>query len=679
MESPSLHIKEEVKKIKEEIQSVPIDHVPLQFVHSLLNSRKYTDPYFPPTLYIVYGDKSKRRLDCEIIFKRPETFMKKPISVFTGGIEESDILQGKLGDCWLMSSLCALTERKEAIEKIFCTKEYSVNGIYRLQLYKNGELQYVTIDDYIPCDAETNKPVFSKNNGSELWVLLIEKAYAKLHGSYLSLKGGYAEEAFIDITGWPAFTYYFDQIEDKINSGEFWRMLNYWHSQRYCLVAATSGEIDENSGMVSGHYYSIRDVVEVHGNYLLQLRNPWGSFEWQGAWSDNSREWTPEMINALHPVFDKSDGQFWMCYQDFLYYFQRVVMGKTELCYERREKNWMIKNPSHGAVAYEYYTINVATRTEVTLGIHQEDERCVGTKQYRRYLDLGIVVIRWEVDKYVFFASTEKNLLDRQVQLELTLDPGYYVVLPISGGCSFRVPEGEKHLVPLLTETDDLHPIFQSTIKDIFRRFDSDMDGILSARDFIGLAARIGQRLSEAQFYNAICQKYTSTERGVSLQGLYELFLVGIEAEGEEAVRRWVTQLGHDEYFYSIESKPVVFTLHSKVPVDMNKALMSPNYNILAWGLLAEAKGKEVAMMSGIKLYTVTHSNGTSFIAKSNAVVNKKVTLDLNDSTNVNYAIGNGVITVEMETGHFAILEHAQCSVGESTYTYSYSFKAKNN
>lgn len=216
----SVKIKDEVKKIKEEIQSVPIDHVHLQFLNSLFNSRKFTDPYFPPTSYTVYGD-SKKNLDCEIIFKRPETFMKGPIAVFKGEIEESDIMQGKLGDCWLMSSLCALTERHELIQKIFCTKDYSNNGIYRLQLCKNGEWQYVTIDDYIPCNEETNKPVFSQNHDSELWVLLLEKAYAKLHGSYMSLKGGFAEEAFIDVTGWPAFTYYFDQIEEKINSGEF--------------------------------------------------------------------------------------------------------------------------------------------------------------------------------------------------------------------------------------------------------------------------------------------------------------------------------------------------------------------------------------------------------------------------------------------------------------------------
>jgi hypothetical protein len=35
------------------------------------------------------------------------------------------------------------------------------------------------------------------------------------------------------------------------------------------------------------------------------MRNPWGGFEWDGDWSDNSNKWTEETIKAFGAVFDE--------------------------------------------------------------------------------------------------------------------------------------------------------------------------------------------------------------------------------------------------------------------------------------------------------------------------------------------------------------------------------------
>lgn len=62
-----------------------------------------------------------------------------------------------------------------------------------------------------------------------------------------------------------------------------------------------SDDVDANEleemGMVIGHAYALIAVQEVVSSYgdkttILQIRNPWGRFEWQGAWSDNSDLWT---------------------------------------------------------------------------------------------------------------------------------------------------------------------------------------------------------------------------------------------------------------------------------------------------------------------------------------------------------------------------------------------------
>ena len=62
-----------------------------------------------------------------------------------------------------------------------------------------------------------------------------------------------------------------------------------------------SGESEiEGSGIAAGHAYSLLQAREVRSKNktykLVQLRNPWGSFEWKGAWSDDDNQhWTPEL------------------------------------------------------------------------------------------------------------------------------------------------------------------------------------------------------------------------------------------------------------------------------------------------------------------------------------------------------------------------------------------------
>jgi hypothetical protein len=79
---------------------------------------------------------------------------------------------------------------------------------------------------------------------------------------------------------------------------------------------------------VSAHAYGLLKVVEVVDRFeetvqLVQLRNPWGDFEWRGDWSDKSPAWTPESKKVAGWT-NEEDGTFFMSVDDLRRYFSRI-------------------------------------------------------------------------------------------------------------------------------------------------------------------------------------------------------------------------------------------------------------------------------------------------------------------------------------------------------------------
>lgn len=112
-----------------------------------------------------------------------------------------------------------LTERPERIERLFELDEMNDQGIWAVKLFKNGEHAEVVMDNFVPCVDD--EPCFSKANGNELWVIILEKAWAKLHGSYERIEAGLAHEVMRDLTGAPSYEL------DMEEEGLFEKLLDY--------------------------------------------------------------------------------------------------------------------------------------------------------------------------------------------------------------------------------------------------------------------------------------------------------------------------------------------------------------------------------------------------------------------------------------------------------------------
>ena len=104
----------------------------------------------------------------------------------------------------LLTAIACLAEFPTLVEDLFPvdSKKYNPSGKYNVRLCEAGSWETITIDDFIPCYPEGG-PMYAKGHGNELWVMLLEKAYAKMCGSYAALKVRSLVRSFVDLLDYP--------------------------------------------------------------------------------------------------------------------------------------------------------------------------------------------------------------------------------------------------------------------------------------------------------------------------------------------------------------------------------------------------------------------------------------------------------------------------------------------
>jgi len=291
--------------------------------------------------------------------------------LFEGKIEAQDILQGALGDCWLLAAMATLAEHEGAINALFQDSCVQPSGKYHIRLFDPQQKRWkvIQIDDFVPCMGNelddsgvargpdgTPKALYARPHGREIWAMLLEKAFAKLCGSYASTEAGITEWGICAMTGGSAWRYTRDgakwerldlvaeeESKDKRACGfkssaethddeEFFQLLRYYHRQGAILCCGGVKDAGQQQGLVPKHAFSLLQVRTVFVSWhsedvfrMVQIRNPWGTGEWKGPWSDTSPLWDqyPHVRQALD-FSGSDDGTYWMQWEDFCQYWGYV-------------------------------------------------------------------------------------------------------------------------------------------------------------------------------------------------------------------------------------------------------------------------------------------------------------------------------------------------------------------
>jgi len=373
---------------------------------------KFTDTEFPANEDILGPELSIYVADWQRATDVPNA------KIFHGVVDPLDLLQGALGDCYLLSAISVMGDKN--LRKCFeVTEEEGKSGAFLLKFFRGGEFkEHVLIDDYFPVN-DYNEWVFacydniSEEDRLQMWPMITEKAYAKFYTSYAKIEGGKVHIALSELTGGiPHYIKLTDSLKEDLE--DLFKKLSAYHDNGYMLGAGTPENVRgrplvNRDMMVQGHAYAILDVRFYGDEMLIKLRNPHGSrgVEWNGEWSDESDNWTEAAIEDLQHT-ELADGVFWMNICDFTEQFKYIYVcrkfdGRWTMIQleDACTGNYNINN--HGLEQFPQYEVTVTKPSTIFIKTNQSEK----VSSYEGKYSLFVAILKNDGNK-AYMSDSQK-------------------------------------------------------------------------------------------------------------------------------------------------------------------------------------------------------------------------------------------------------------------------------
>ncbi|KAK4171194.1 putative calpain [Triangularia setosa] len=383
------------------------------------------------------------------------------------GFSSSDIMQGNNSmDCWWLSAVATICHRRELMDRI-CVARDEECGVYGFAFYRDGGWIYTVVDDHLcltngdyeggghdPSNAIVKKWRKDKQTGgqalyfaacreeNETWLPLLEKAYAKVHGDYDAIWGGWVGEGVEDLTGGVNSEL---ALEDVLSKENLWKELANANGNFVFGLDILDRNGSNKNGLANAHAYSLLAAVEEVGEdgkvvRLVKIRNPWGERggdgmgEWTGPWSDGSKEWTPYWLTKLDYRFE-DDGVFWMTYSDMLHTFTNLYRTRLFDDQWTVAQEWTNLNVAWvSGYLQRKFVIEVKTATTAVFVLQQLDTRYFNGLEGEYSFLLHFILQKQGAEPGDYLCRVRPQAenffrANRSINCEIDLEPGIYEVL----------------------------------------------------------------------------------------------------------------------------------------------------------------------------------------------------------------------------------------------------------
>ena len=567
-----------LKECYEHLNNIPLELMPPIELNNLLDERKiekFVDYEFPPnynSMFSKYKDSPELN-EYVIHWKRPENFLlinneKNDLSkIILDNPEPNDIIQENEADSNFVSALSCIAEKSNLIKRLFISDDISKHGIYILKLCVKGIWKKIVIDDLFPCYPNGN-PFVSHSSSFEIWILLLEKALAKIYGAYYNIYNIEISEFLFLLTGCPCIFLLRNEIGNHDNL--YYKLYDYIMNKNYLVIAYDDDkynnekeeEEEEEESYISPYIgYSILKVIDKLEKKFFLIRRIIYNKEQQekiDKYENNLFSNYPDLKESY------SNGTIILDFEDFRKKFNCFYICYAYRWNEIRLKGNFIKTNinNNNIISNNFYILELQSDSNLIISIFQDEDSLKEENSRKPKMDISLSIIKYDkTTNEISHIQTLDFAFCPSLQMEIDLPYGNYIIYPRTSGCYLY--KLNNNVTQLKDSRNNLSEIFINTIKDIFERYDIDNQSKLDYKEFNLLMENMTKNKIEETAFNNIIKSYSSYLGGLSEKGLINYFKDSLST-GEKNMRDWLKNLGYDKNLYCRNSRNFTLTVHCK-------------------------------------------------------------------------------------------------------------------
>ena len=709
IEKDEKKLKNQIDLIEPKIKNIPFEFMTIDEINSELKRLKtnFIDINFLPcdnsVINSKYDENLKNFLEYVIHWRRPEEFIQNELNenndfdmalrVFSRDKEPdpNDIRQGLIPCSHLDSALSSLAEKYNLIKRLFKNDTYNENGLYQIKLCVGGEWTTVVVDDYFPC-IPMSSPLVTASQSNELWILILEKALAKVYDCYYNLTCLNLSDFFLTLTGCPSFSYNLENLQNEEKKDIFNKIKNFVLEKKYLVVAISkmndldsnnnNEENEDDTGLTVPNYgYTIIDIKMKYKPNLIVLRRVW----FDEKRENNIDNYINNLINEYPSLVNEfNDNVLVLTFKDFLKEFSSLAVCLTKNWEEVHIRGKFVKigdeitnnEENEQVMSKWYYSINLEKQTNLIISLFQDEDKFKENDARKNLLDISISVLKLELNNNsnkneIIHIQTYDFSMSPNLQLEFNLPPGQYLIVPRTSGCLFgrsllnnlktENKNNENGVEIYNMETKIFSSIFINTVKDIFKKFDILLNKSLGFREFKQFleCVKVDTSSFDENVFKNITEEFQSYNGCITENGFVE-FWKKKTIENIEEVKNWLKALGYDNDLYPLKSRCFMLTFHSDIPISVSaRDALSTDLNKKIDKLIIKSMGEKIKNKKDISVfqYQSKISNIYSYGCLNEGNEPYRVSINFKSENNI-YSYGKNKIEKIVQPNKYEFFTH---------------------